>query len=157
APSLPFRLVPLQALLEAEPKAAEFVPAPWDPLAIMYTSGTTGPSKGVVVTHGHAHEYARGVIDMIYVRPSDAYYAPLPLVHIAGQWAVLYCAAIVGATAVLPDAFSPARFWAMARRHRATVSFLLGAMANFLYRQPAQPDDAENPIERMLIVPLIPE
>jgi crotonobetaine/carnitine-CoA ligase len=157
APSLPFRLVPLRSLLDAAPCEAAFVPAPWDPLAVMYTSGTTGPSKGVVVTQGHAHEYARGVIDMIEVRASDVYYAPLPLFHIAGQWAVLYCAAIAGATAVLPDTFSPARFWATARRHGATVSFLLGAMANFLYRQAPAADDADNPLERILVVPLIPE
>jgi crotonobetaine/carnitine-CoA ligase len=131
--------------------------APWDRAAIMYTSGTTGPSKGVIVTHGHAFEYARGVIDMLEMRPSDIYYAPLPLFHIAGQWAVVYAAAISGATAVLPDTFSPSRFWQVCRRHKATCSFLLGAMANLLYRQPPAPNDADNPLERVLVVPLIPE
>lgn len=131
--------------------------APWDPAAIMYTSGTTGPSKGVIISHGHAYEYARGVIDMIEIKHTDVYYAPLPLFHIAGQWAVIYAAAIAGATAVLPDTFSVSRFWATVRRHRATCAFLLGAMANLLYRQPAEPDDAENPLDRALVVPLIPE
>jgi crotonobetaine/carnitine-CoA ligase len=149
--------VPFAEILTGDELFAAVSPAPWDQLAVMYTSGTTGPSKGVIVTHGHAFEYARGVIDMLDIRPADVYYAPLPLFHIAGQWAVVYAAAIAGATAVLPDSFSPARFWPTCRRYHATCSFLLGAMANLLYRQPPAPDDADNPLERVLIVPLVPE
>ncbi len=152
-----FRLVPYAEIVADDDRFAAIVPAPWDWLAVMYTSGTTGPSKGVIVTHGHAFEYARGVIDMLDIRGSDVYYAPLPLFHIAGQWAVVYAAAIAGATAVLSDAFNPSRFWSICRRYDATCSFLLGAMANLLYRQPASPDDADNSLERVLVVPLIPE
>lgn len=140
--------------------SGQFAPtrvAPWDHAAIMYTSGTTGPSKGVVVTHGHAFEYARGVTDMLEMKSSDVYYAPLPLFHIAAQWAVVYAAAIVGAVAVLPDTFSPSRYWSVCRRYEATCSFLLGAMANLLYRQPPAPDDCHNTLARILMVPLIPE
>ena len=43
------------------------------------------------------------------------------------------------------------------RRHGATVTFLLGAMANFLFQQPSTDDDADNPLERALVVPLLPE
>jgi crotonobetaine/carnitine-CoA ligase len=151
------RRLPFAEILADDEFFAAVSAAPWDQLAVMYTSGTTGPSKGVIVTHGHAFEYARGVIDMLDIRPDDVYYAPLPLFHIAGQWAVVYAAAIAGATAVLPDSFSPARFWPTCRRYNATCSFLLGAMANLLYRQPPAPDDADNPLERVLIVPLVPE
>jgi carnitine-CoA ligase len=151
------RMVPFREIL-SEDDAFSAVPlAPWDPAAIMYTSGTTGPSKGVIVSHGHAYEYARGVVDMLEIGRHDVYYAPLPLFHIAGQWAVIYAAAIAGATAVLPNAFSVSQFWPTVRRHRATCSFLLGAMANLLYRQPPAAEDARNSLERVLIVPLIPE
>ncbi len=150
-------IVPFREILSDVDAFAAVPLTPWDHAAIMYTSGTTGPSKGVIVSHGHAYEYARGVVDMLEIKPSDVYYAPLPLFHIAGQWAVIYAAAIAGATAVLPDAFSVTRFWPTVRGHRATCAFLLGAMANLLYRQPASPDDAENSLERVLVVPLIPE
>jgi len=149
------RVVPF-ARLAAAPVAAAAL-QPWDLAAVMYTSGTTGASKGVAVTHGHAFEYARGVIDMLAMRASDVYYAPLPLFHIAGQWAVVYAAAIAGATAVLADSFSPRQFWERARRHGATCAFVLGAMANLLHRQPPLPEDADNPLERLLMVPLIDE
>ena len=157
-PPLPrARMVGFPELLDADERFAAVPLSPWDPAAIMYTSGTTGPSKGVIISHGHAYEYARGVVDMLEIKPSDIYYAPLPLFHIAGQWAVIYTAAIAGATAVLPDIFNVSRFWPTVRRHRATCAFLLGAMANLLQRQPAEPGDADNPVERLLMVPLIPE
>jgi crotonobetaine/carnitine-CoA ligase len=151
------RMVRFREILSEDDTFAAVPLAPWDHAAIMYTSGTTGPSKGVIVSHGHAYEYARGVVDMLEMQRGDIYYAPLPLFHIAGQWAVIYAAAIAGATAVLPDAFSVSRFWSTVRRHRASCAFLLGAMANLLYREPATPDDALNSLQRILIVPLIPE
>ena len=139
--------------------------APWqgtgprylDLMAVMYTSGTTGPSKGATVTHAHAYEYALGVVEMLELREDDVYYAPLPLFHLAGQFALVYCSCIAGATAVLPGTFSAARFWRDVRKHGATTSFLLGAMANFLYQQEPAEADADNPLDRVLMVPLIPE
>lgn len=128
-----------------------------DLMAVMYTSGTTGPSKGATVTHAHAYEYAYGVVEMLELAENDVYYAPLPLFHLAGQFALVYCACIAGATAVLPGAFSAKGFWKDVGDHRATAAFLLGAMANFLYRQAPSEDDVNNPLERVLMVPLIPE
>ena len=132
-------------------------PRPRDLMAVMYTSGTTGPSKGATITHAHAYQYALGVGRMLELNESDIYYAPLPLFHIAGQFALVYAACVVGATAVLPGTFSAQRFWRDVRRHKATTTFLLGAMANFLHSQEAAADDANNPLERVLMVPLIPE
>ena len=91
-----------------------------DLMAVMYTSGTTGPSKGATVTHAHAYEYAFGVVEMLELKETDVYYAALPLFHLAGQFALVYCAAIAGATAVLPGTFSAQRFWSDVHKHRAT-------------------------------------
>jgi len=128
-----------------------------DLMAVMYTSGTTGPSKGVMITHAHAYEYALAVVELLELGPDDIYYSPLPLFHIAGQWAAVYACLIAGATVVVPERFSLAGFWADVRAHGASCTFLLGAMANFLYRETPAADDAENPMERMLVVPLLPE
>ena len=128
-----------------------------DLMAVMYTSGTTGPSKGVMVTHTHAYEYALSCVELLELRADDVYYAPLPLFHIAGQWAVVYASCIAEMTVVLPKPFSAGEFWGDVRRHGVTCTFLLGAMASILYRQPAAADDADNPLDRALIVPLLPE
>jgi crotonobetaine/carnitine-CoA ligase len=128
-----------------------------DLMAVMYTSGTTGPSKGATITHAHAYEYAFGVIEMLELTEGDVYYAALPLFHLAGQFAVIYCSCIAGATTVIPGPFSATGFWDDVHRYGATASFLLGAMANFLHQQEPGARDAENPLERVLMVPLIPE
>lgn len=125
--------------------------------AVMYTSGTTGPSKGVMVTHAHSYEYALAVAELLELQSSDVYYNPLPLFHIAGQWAAVYASCIRGATVVLAQGFSASRFWPGVRRYQATTTFLLGAMANWLAQLDPSEDDADNPMERMLVVPLLPD
>ena len=132
-------------------------PAYHDLMGVLYTSGTTGPSKGVTTTHAHAFEYAYGITEMLELRESDVYGAPLPLFHIAGQFATIYASCIMGATALISGPFSVERFWRDIREYGVTCTFLLGAMANFVYRQPQTPQDADNPLERALVVPLIPE
>jgi len=128
-----------------------------DLMAVMYTSGTTGPSKGAMISHAHAYEYAYGVTEMLDLRCGDIYYAPLPLFHLAGQFAVIYASCIASATAVIAGVFSAQRFWIDVVRFNANCSFLLGAMANFLYHQTPDSKDSQNPLERILMVPLIPE
>ena len=126
-------------------------------MGVLYTSGTTGPSKGVTMSHAHAYEYAFGVTEMLELEESDIYCAPLPLFHIAGQFATIYASCIAAATAVISDTFSAKRFWTDIRHHNVTCTFLLGAMGSFLYRQPVNADDADNTLDRVLLVPLIPE
>jgi len=137
------------------PRDAITAAAEHDIVAIMYTSGTTGPSKGVRVAHAQAFTYAQHAGEAMQLAEGDVYFAPLPLFHIAGQWALVYACFQVGATAIVRRRFSAGEFWSTVRQSGARVSFLLGAMANFLARQEPKPDDVDNPIERMLVVPLI--
>ncbi|MEE8534470.1 MAG: AMP-binding protein, partial [Kiloniellales bacterium] len=44
-----------------------------DLMAVMYTSGTTGPSKGVMITHAHAYEYALSVVELLEMTGDDVY------------------------------------------------------------------------------------
>ena len=128
-----------------------------DLMGVFYTSGTTGPSKGVTMTHAHAFEYARGVTEMLELRESDVYCSALPLFHIAGLLATVYAAGIVGASTAIVGPFSVERFWQDVEEYHVTTTFLLGAMANFIYKQPLTEQDADNTLERVLMVPLIPE
>jgi crotonobetaine/carnitine-CoA ligase len=109
-----------------------------------------------MVAHAHAYEYANGCASAAEVNASDIYYtAGLPLFHVAGRWGVLFGAAIKGATAVIPRQFSATNFWNEVRQFGVTATYLLGAMANFLQRQSPKPDDAENPLEKVLMCPLL--
>jgi crotonobetaine/carnitine-CoA ligase len=130
------------------------VPNDNDLVAVMYTSGTTGPSKGVMITHAHAYQYAASDNPM-GLGPGDVYYAPLPMFHIAGQWAVIYNCLIRGATAVVKRRFSIAEFWDDIARYGVTVTFMLGAMGSFLFR--ATEGERHSTLKRVLMSPLIPE
>lgn len=127
---------------------------PWDLIGIMYTSGTTGPSKGVRVTHAHAYGYAAPQV-LGLADPNDVSLCTLPLFHIGGQWAAIYNNLIAGGSNVLLPRFSATTFWDDVRRHGCTYTMLLGAMANFLFRQPARPDDAVHPLRRVMMVPVM--
>jgi len=152
-----FELVDYAECFADSPVIAGDVPRFNDIGAVMYTSGTTGPSKGVMITHAHSYEYALSVAELLELRDTDIYYNPLPLFHIAGQWAAVYASCIRGATVVLAGGFSPGAYWPAVRRHGATTTFLLGAMANWLAQLDPRDDDRDNPMERMLIVPLLPD
>jgi crotonobetaine/carnitine-CoA ligase len=151
-PARGFDALLLDAVFEAE------LPAESSTMSIMYTSGTTGGSKGVMVTHAHAFEYGVSCGGAIEVAEGDNYYsAGLPLFHVAGRWGVVFAAAILGATAILPRQFSVRNFWSEVRAHGVTATFLLGVMANFLQRQPPDARDADNPLKKVLMCPLLPD
>jgi carnitine-CoA ligase len=146
--------VTLSALIDGPPLAEPPEIEESDPIAIMYTSGTTGPQKGVLVSHRHAYAYANAVCRLLELRAGDRYYAPLPLFHIAGQWAVVYACLQRGATAVVRRRFSVSEFWHDCAAERVTATFLLGAMAQFLHAQDGSLPDGVA-LERALVVPLI--
>ena len=133
-------------------------PAYHEMIGIMYTSGTTGTSKGVMASHAHAYRYGRNVGNNHGVIESDHYYtAGLPLFHIAGQWGVVYASMMTGATVILRRGYRNDYFWPDIAKHGGTVVFMLGAIANFIWQQPPQNDDAETPLEKVGMYPVIPE
>jgi crotonobetaine/carnitine-CoA ligase len=151
-------LLPFTCLLVADASPPAELPRHCDIGAVMYTSGTTGASKGVMIPHAQSFEYTRGCGGALALGPDDVYYtAGLPLFHIAGRWGVVYAAALVGATAAVPRQFSASSFWADVVRFGATATFLLGAMANFLQRQPPVPSDGKGPLRKVMMCPLLPD
>jgi crotonobetaine/carnitine-CoA ligase len=129
-----------------------------DPYAVIYTSGTTGPSKGVVTPWGSI-QYA--ALDRLYVGDDpDAYddlafYSPWPMFHSSGRTG-LVLVACRGGRVVLRERLSASAFWDDVRRFGCTHAHLLG-VASFLHVQPERPDDADNPLRRVLMNPVIAE
>ena len=140
--------------------STDFEPAPQfsDLVGIMYTSGTTGASKGVSTTHSHSFCYADGAAEIFYLSEEDRFYtAGLPLFHLAGQWGVCFASMIYGATVVLPKGYRNDNFWPDIAEHSCTVVFLLGAIANFLWQQPKLPEDSETPLKKVGMFPVMTE
>ena len=67
---------------------------------IMFTSGTTGPSKGVLMPHGHLYLFGEAVRTHMRITPTDKYYITLPLFHVQGLTMMTYGTMIAGATGV---------------------------------------------------------
>lgn len=147
----------LDAIGFDEVVAADPVPpadvAAGDLIALMYTSGTTGRSKGVMITHAHAYTYGSREDQARPVR-GDRLLVTLPMFHLSGLWFGIYQGIIHRCPVVLEPAFSVRRFWSTVREHGITVTVMLGAMAELLQQAEPRSDDAENPLELAVMAPL---
>lgn len=123
----------------AAPIAAAAVKAS-DTLAILYTSGTTGPSKGVCCPHAQFYWWGMHTARFLALRQGDVLCTTLPMFH-TNAINCFFQALLTGATQVLEPRFSASGFWPAMARSRATVTYLLGAMVPILLAQP--PSDAE--------------
>ncbi|RZT94872.1 crotonobetaine/carnitine-CoA ligase [Advenella incenata] len=125
-----------------------------DDMVYIYTSGTTGPSKAVRCSYRHHEIYADW-----YGRDlneTDRCFLCLPMFHVGGTgW--LYTMLVRGGSIAVVERFRTEDFWPAVKRMGATTCTFMAAMARFLFRQPAKPDDADNPIRVACLVPYIPE
>ena len=126
---------------------------PSDLFAFMYTSGTTGLSKGVLIPEAQAYTYASRE-DQDLPTHQDRILVALPLFHLAGQWYGVYQSLIHRASCVVEPGFSPSVYWDVVRRQGITVTVMLGAMAEMLQQQPAGPEDLDNPLRLAVMAPL---
>ncbi|MFQ5477541.1 MAG: AMP-binding protein [Candidatus Binatia bacterium] len=114
--------------------------------AIMYTSGTTGPSKGVMTPHALALSCA--LDSLRYVNGwGKNYFCPLPLFHAAGLWDGVMAALFSGTPIGIVERFSASRFWDDVRRFSANVSMSVFSMIPILLNQPPTPGDKDHPLE----------
>jgi long-chain acyl-CoA synthetase len=110
-------------------------PEPVDPdsaqriAALIYTSGTSGLPKGVMLTHRNVLFAASGAAKIRSLTPNDRFYGALPMFHVVGFSAVLLSALLSGATLYLTPRFDPIAARAALENDRVTV--LLGVPAMY--------------------------
>ena len=136
-----------------EPSSPSRPIEPWDTQAILYTSGTTGPSKGVLSSYMQAYAMF-GPETMPFMSGRDRFMINMPMFHVGGA-TLLYAMLIHGGSAAVVEAFSGERFWSQIRDTGCTIVFLLGVMASFVERRERAPDDADNPLDKLFMVPLV--
>lgn len=137
-PELGMRVIHGAEFFDGAPLADDLEPpAPWDTMGIMYTGGTTGPSKGVVIPWGSQRKAAEL---MQHLGPQDAYYAPFAFFHGTGK-VPLSIMAFAGGRDVIRERFNTRAFWQDIDRHGCTVTTLMPAMARWLLNEPPEPGD----------------
>jgi crotonobetaine/carnitine-CoA ligase len=111
------------------------------PAMILFTSGTTGRSKGCVLSHRYLIRQAQNHVKYLGLRANDVLYSPFPLFHIDAAVLTVGAAVAVGCTAAVGTRFSVSRFWDEVREFDATVLNFMGAMLTLLWKLPETPDD----------------
>jgi carnitine-CoA ligase len=126
---------------------------PQDIAGIIFTSGTTGPSKGVLMPHAHNYFMSEQTVHTVELKETDTYMTGFPFFHANAQLMSIYPCLIVGARCVLYEYFSPSAFVERLHESGATVTNFLGVAMSFVYQQPPTPRDSGHNLTRVFCAP----
>jgi carnitine-CoA ligase len=113
-------------------------------LYVLYTSGTTGPSKGVMHVNRSALWNARIWLDILELTHEDVAYSMFPLFHVTARSAVVTASIWARGRVALREGFTLQGFWDDVRSSGATFFAYMGAVITLLHKQPPREDDADN-------------
>jgi crotonobetaine/carnitine-CoA ligase len=136
-----------------EPTAAAAL-ADGDPIAVLYTSGTSGLSKGVICPHAQFYWWGRNTARGLGVVAGDVLYTCLPLFH-TNALNSFFQALIHDAELVVDRRFSASGFFDALVATRATVTYVLGAMVPILLGRPVAANEREHRV-RIALAPGVP-
>lgn len=125
-----------------------------DLASVVFTSGTSGPAKGVLLAHAQAYASARESLEGLRITADDVFYCFHPLFHVGPKFYATYAALIAGARVVLDTEFEPTTLIDRLRRFGGTLTIGHGPMLEQIYAQPERPDDADNPLRAFMAAPL---
>ncbi len=142
---------------ELNPLRTPHASRPGDIACVMFTSGTTGPAKAVLMPQSHCYLFGLGTVTHMDLAEQDHYYVCLPLFHANGLLMQVYGSLIGGARAFVRERFSASAWIDEIRSRRCTHTNLLGATGAFVLAQPARPDDREHALCCILSAPNVVE
>ncbi|KAI0101355.1 fatty-acyl-CoA synthase [Nemania sp. FL0031] len=126
---------------EPLPKERHMGLDPTGKFAVLYTSGTTGLPKGVVISRSRVLMIGHGVVGFLPLKPGDRMYGCLPLYHASGLAMGLIPCILSAATFVAARKFSHSTFWPDVHRTKATHFQYVGELCRYLVNAPPGPLD----------------
>ena len=111
----------------AAPDAGDHEGDPDDPAVILYSSGTTGRPKGIVLSDRNISHLAKMAVELFRMSPDGVHLVASPLFHVGGMLTGLTLTALGGRTVVVRDA-TPALLLELIERERVTNAFFVPAV-----------------------------
>jgi crotonobetaine/carnitine-CoA ligase len=121
-----------------------------DLASILYTSGTTGVSKGVMFSHHYWYDIWSESVQYSRYTDDDVLYTGLPFFHGNAQGITIGPAILADAKAVIVERFSASRLWDDCRRWNCTEANYIGGIIPILLKQTPRDDDGDNPVRLMV-------
>jgi crotonobetaine/carnitine-CoA ligase len=115
--------------------------APHELATFIYTAGTTGPSKGCMLSHNYVVNLSDQIIRAWQRRPDDVVWTPLPMFHLNALATAIVGSLLLGGRAAIARKFSVSGFWTEMNRTGATIASLLGTLA-VLFANDVEREDA---------------
>lgn len=131
--------------------------APSDLACLIYTAGTTGPSKGCMLSHNYVVCMARQIARAWQRTPDDVVWTPLPLFHLNAISIAVVGTLLVGGAASIARRFSVSGFWPEIRRSNATITSILGSPAVLIANADDHPDQAGHRLRLCAAAPMPPD
>ena len=137
-----------ELLRAATPPAPEDAPqvSPKDTSMLVYTSGTTGNPKGVMISHEMYIAAGQGFAAWTAATPEDRFFTCLPYFHANPQYYSTMGSLAAQASLVVAERFSASRFWEQVRESKATIINFIGMMMPVLLKNPPLVNDSDNSV-----------
>ena len=115
-------------------------PHPDSPALLMYTSGTTGNPKGVVLSHANLLADGQNVVTAHKIASEDTGLCVLPIYHINGMCVTVMGTLVSASGLVIPYKFSVSSFWPQVRRHNVSWFSAVPTLFAYLLNDDVTPD-----------------
>lgn len=129
------RVLRLEDVLQEDGEPLAHRANPGDLAMLIYTAGTTGPSKGCMLSHNYCCENALTIAKAFAMTSQDVVWTPLPGFH-NNQIPTLIAGLILGYKVVVYSRFSVSNFWPEMERNQVTAATLLGSMVALIAQAP---------------------
>ncbi|MVW72939.1 AMP-binding protein [Bordetella sp. 15P40C-2] len=127
--------------------------APSDIGSIIYTSGTSGPAKGVMIPHAQIALLATSAARKMDLTQDDVFFSFYPMYHMAGKFMSVLATMVAGGKVVLDSGFDPSQWLTRIRDYGATVTAAHGPMLEMVYAQPPGPGDRQHQLRLIRTAP----